>query len=56
MLQTVLFLVVAGIPIFLFLRRIRALELGPGYALVLTVPIALALWLAITFMVNLGRV
>jgi len=26
MLQTVLFLVVAGIPIFLFLRRIRALS------------------------------
>jgi len=45
-----------GSPIFLFLRRIRALKLGPGYALVLTVPIALALWLAITFMVNLGRI
>jgi len=55
MLQTILFLVVAGIPIFLFLRRIRALRLGRGYALVLTVPIALALWLVITFIVNLGR-
>ena len=56
MLQTVLFLVVAGIPIFLFLRRIRALKLGRGYALVLTMPIALALWLVITFIVDLGRI
>ena len=56
MLQTILFLMVAGITIFLFLRRIRALKLGPGYALVLTVPIALALWLVINFMVNLGRI
>ena len=56
MLETILFLVVAGIPICLFLRRIRALRLDWGYALVLTVPIALALWLVITFIVNLGRI
>jgi hypothetical protein len=55
MLQTILFLVVAGIPIFFFLRRVRALKLSRGYAVVLTVPIAVALWLVIDVIVNLGR-
>jgi hypothetical protein len=55
MLQSLLFLVVAGIPIFLFLRRIRALKLGWRYALVLTVPIAITLWLAISLIVDIGR-
>jgi hypothetical protein len=56
MLQAVLFLVIAGIPIFLFLRRIRALKLSWGYAVVLSAPLALALWLVISFIVSLGRV
>ena len=55
MLQSALFLVVAGIPVFLFLRRIRALKLSWGYALVLTVPIALALWFVINVIVDIGR-
>ena len=55
MLQSLLFLVIAGIPIFLFLRRIRALRLGWGYALVLTVPITVALWIVIYLMVDMGR-
>jgi hypothetical protein len=55
MLQSALFLVIAGVPILLFLRRIRALRLGWGYAAVLTVPIVLALWLAINLMVDIGR-
>jgi hypothetical protein len=55
MLQTILFLIVAGIPIFLFLRRVRALRLSRGYALVLTVPITIVLWLVIDAVVNLGR-
>ncbi len=56
MLQSVLFFVIAGVPILLFLRRIRALRLSWGYAAVLTVPIVLALWLAINMIVNMGRV
>ena len=56
MLQSLLFLIIAGIPIFLFLRGIRALRLGWGYALVLTVPITIALWLAINLIVDLGRI
>lgn len=55
MLQTALLLLIAGIPILLFLRRIRALRLSWGYALVLTGPIALAFWLVITFIIDLGR-
>lgn len=55
MLLTALFLLIAGIPIFLFLRRIRALRLSSGYALVLTVPMTLALWLVINFIIDLGR-
>jgi hypothetical protein len=55
MLQFFLFLVIAGIPIFLFLRRIRALQLGWGYSLVLTVPITVALWLVIHLIVDIGR-
>jgi hypothetical protein len=55
MLQTILILVAAGIPIYFFLRRVRALRLSRGYALVLTVPIAIALWLVIDAIVNLGR-
>ena len=55
MLQSALFLVIAGIPIFLFLRRIRALKLSAGYALVLTVPIAIGLWIVIQIIVDMGR-
>jgi len=55
MLQFALFLVIAGIPILLFLQRIRALKLSWGYAAVLTVPITLALWFVINFIVDLGR-
>lgn len=55
MLQLILFLVLAGVPICLFLRRIRALSLSWGYALVLTVPITMALWIAIDTMVNISR-
>jgi len=55
MLQLLLFLVLAGVPIFLFLRRIRALKLGRGYALVLTVPLTIALWLVINAIVDMGR-
>jgi hypothetical protein len=56
MLQSLLFLIIAGIPIFLFLRRIRALKLGRGYALVLTVPITIALWFVIYIIVDIGRI
>jgi asparagine N-glycosylation enzyme membrane subunit Stt3 len=56
MLQFALFLVIAGIPVLLFLRRIRALKLSWGYAVVLTVPITLALWFLILIIVDLGRV
>jgi hypothetical protein len=56
MLQSVLFLIIAGIPIFLFLRRIRALKLGWGYALVLTMPITIALWFVIYIIVDIGRI
>lgn len=55
MLQLLLFLVLAGVPIFLFLRRIRALKLGWGYAPVLTVTITIAVWLAIDMIVDMGR-
>jgi hypothetical protein len=55
MLQALLFLIIAGIPIFLFLRSIRALKLGWGYALVLTVPIAIALWFTIHAIVDMSR-
>jgi hypothetical protein len=56
MLQMGLFLVLAGIPIFLFLRRIRALRLTWGYALVLTAPVAIALWFLISLIVDIGRI
>jgi hypothetical protein len=56
MLQFVLFLVIAGIPICLFLHRIRALKLSWGYAVVLTAPITFALWLLIGFIVDMGRI
>ena len=56
MLQFALFLVIAGIPIFLFLRRIRALKLSWGYALVLTLPVTFGLWLLIGFIVDMGRI
>jgi len=55
MLQTILFLAVAGMPIFFLLRRVRALRLSRGYALVLTMPIAIALWLLIEVIVSMGR-
>ena len=55
MLQSALFLVIAGIPIFLFLRRIRALKLTWDYALVLTMPITFALWFVIYVIVDIGR-
>lgn len=50
-----MFLVVGGLPIFLFLRRWRTLRLSSGYALVLTVPIVIGLWMITQFMVSLGR-
>ena len=56
MLPFALFLVIAGIPIFLFLLRLRALKLTWGYALVLTVPITISLWLVINFAVEMGRI
>jgi hypothetical protein len=43
------------VPIFLFLRRLRGLRLTRAYALVLTVPIVLALWMVIDLIVALGR-
>jgi hypothetical protein len=49
------FLVVGGLPIFLFLRKWRALRLSRGYALVLTVPIVIGLWFVAQIMVGLGR-
>jgi hypothetical protein len=55
MVQFGLFSLVAGVPIFLFLRRIRALRLTRGYAVVLTVPIVIALWLILGMVVGLGR-
>ncbi|HEY4166614.1 MAG TPA: hypothetical protein VGM96_07545 [Reyranella sp.] len=54
--QSLLFLIVAGIPIFLFLRSIRALRLGWGYAVVLTLPITIALWFVVNMIVDLGRI
>jgi hypothetical protein len=56
MVQLGLFSLVAGVPTFFFLRRIRALRPTRSYALVLTVPVVLALWLVLNFMVNLGRI
>lgn len=50
-----MFLVVGGLPIFLFLRRWRTLRLSNGYAVVLTVPIVVVLWMIAQFMVGLGR-
>jgi len=55
MLQTILFLAAAGMPLFFLLRRVRALRLSRGYALVLTMPIAIALWLLIEVIVSMGR-
>lgn len=53
--QAALFLVVAGVPIFFFLRRVRALRLSRGYALVLTVPIVIVLWVMVHMLVDAGR-
>ena len=50
-----MFLAVGGFPIFLFLRKWRALRLSRGYALVLTVPIVIGLWMIAQMMVDLGR-
>ena len=55
MVQLGLFCLVAGVPIFLFLRRIHALRLTRGYAVVLTVPVVIALWLVLEMIVGLGR-
>jgi len=55
MLQLLLFLVIGGLPIFMFLRKWRTLQLSKGYALVLTVPIVIGLWLVAHMMVGLGR-
>jgi hypothetical protein len=55
MLQLALFFVIAGVPIFLFLRRVRALKLTRGYSLVLTIPIVLGLWIVINLIVDIGR-
>ncbi len=56
MLQMGLFFVVAGVPVFLFLRsKRRLLKIGPIYALVLTLPIVAVLWFAIQVAVGLGR-
>lgn len=55
MVQLGLFSLVAGVPIFLFLRRIRALQLTRVYSLVLTIPVVLALWLILGIIVDIGR-
>jgi len=55
MVQLGLFSLVAGVPIYLFLRRIRALRLTRGYAVVLTLPIVVSLWLVLEMIVGLGR-
>ena len=55
MLQLGLFCLVAGVPIYFFLRRVRALHLTRGYAVVLTVPIVVVLWLVLEMIVGLGR-
>lgn len=55
MVQLGVFSLVAGVPIFLFLRRIRALGLSRGYALVLTLPVVFGLWLILQMVVGLGR-
>ena len=49
------FLLVAGVPVFLFLRKWRALRLSNAYALVLTVPVVVVLWIVVNLTVNLGR-
>jgi hypothetical protein len=55
MVQLGLVSLVAGVPIFLFLRQIRALRLTRGYAVVLTLPIVVGLWLVLEIIVGLGR-
>jgi len=55
MVQLGLFSLIAGVPIFFFLRRIRALQLTRGYATVLTLPIVIGLWLILEMIVGLGR-
>jgi hypothetical protein len=50
-----LFCLVAGAPTYFFLRRIRALHLTRGYAVVLTVPVVIALWLILGIIVDIGR-
>ena len=55
MIQFLLFLAIGGLPIFLFLRKWRTLRLSRGYALVLTVPIIVGLWVITQMMVGLGR-
>jgi len=55
MVQFLLFLAIGGLPIFLFLRKWRTLRLSRGYALILTVPIVVGLWVIAQVMVGLGR-
>ncbi len=55
MVQLGLFCLVAGAPVYFFLRRIRALHLTRGYSVVLTVPLVIALWLVLGMIVDLGR-
>ena len=55
MLQSLLFLIIAGFR-FSFSCGASGTRLGWGYALVLTVPITIALWLAIDLIVDLGRI
>jgi hypothetical protein len=55
MVELGLFFLVGGVPIFFFLRRVRALRLSRGYALVLTGAIVVGLWLLIVLIVDLGR-
>jgi hypothetical protein len=50
------FVLVAGVPIFLFLRKVRALRLTRGYALILTVLIVVGLWILVQVTVGLGRI
>ncbi len=56
MLQLALFFLVAGLPIYLFIRRWkRTLKIGPIYTAVLTAPIVLVLWLGLRWVIELGR-
>jgi hypothetical protein len=56
MVQLVLFLLVAGVPVYLFLRRWRrVLKIGRVYTAILTVPIVVVLWLLLQWVVELGR-